>query len=249
MPKNSLINLVIQASSNNVYCITPQPGCSQTSKASNESTNSPKSYTSNDVLTTSTSTITTLKPRFRTKILSLIKFCALTDDTDENTEQKIYYPRNIFPTKSPEYSEEILNSTDSTQTTLINIELNSICPEDFKVYNNHCVYVSEYKTNWSNAKLMCEILNARLIIPDSGFKYEKILAEIVNEIKEDLWVYAYYNLYFDDWVHPLVSYNSSSTQPILDEASEQKVSQSLIYMDLVDKKDWYFYSSQKHCKV
>lgn len=127
-----------------------------------------------------------------------IKFCAL--DTNENKSLPLEPPEQILisSTHIPPSTQVLHKDTESinniedfsnpSKTTSVTLAEKILCPENFRNFDNRCIFVSTEFKNWYEAKLECEEVNSRLIIPDTIFTFERIILPVAYELNQDFWV-------------------------------------------------------------
>ncbi|CAF0868958.1 unnamed protein product, partial [Brachionus calyciflorus] len=149
-----------------------------------------------------------------------------------------------FQTNTDEISTSVLYTT-IPDTTLLVPETTTLpqdkkqCLENFKQIDDKCIYISNERSSWSHAKSECEKLKSRLVIPDSEDTFEKVILPLTEIINEDFWVNAYFNIQFDDWVHPAVQLENQKNSQIKDLAYEKYSNSQFLFIDPNDNKNLY----------
>lgn len=200
LPKNSLLNLILKASSgDSAECV--QQNTSRRAIISEKTTTSKeiilaspelKPITNVDIPHSTTTSILFIR--------KLIKFCAL--DTNENSSVPLplwtHQPFVLSSTSTPSTTSFLVDDIQPNlmpiedqrpeKTTDLPLIENKQCPENFRNYENRCIYVSTEFNNWYEARVKCEELKSRLIIPDTIFTFERVLLPVAYELSQDFWV-------------------------------------------------------------
>ncbi|RNA32033.1 hypothetical protein BpHYR1_025345, partial [Brachionus plicatilis] len=253
LPKNSMLNLILKASSSDsAECIQKESSqnVDQSSNQKNLTKNEDKALTSSETNQMSNAHTTHSSTKSILFVRKFIKFCALDTNENSSTPFETQEPSLATTTSNPltttAYGEQLQSSLmvekifPSEKTTTLPILEQKMCPENFRNYGKRCIYVSTEFKNWFEAKKKCEELHSRLIIPDTIFTFERVLLPVVYELNQDFWINAYFNVEFDEWLYPLnrLEISTVDVNQTNDLAFEKILNSQMIYIDPDENKEW-----------
>lgn len=203
MPKDSLLNLILKASSKDSAECIPKATSEKadqhdylTSNLTKSEDRPMQSFESSQTTNAHIATKSTTKSILFVR--KFIKFCAL--DTNENnsfteTNEQISLSSTHIPSSTTQILHKITHSvinledfSNPQETTSVSFVEKKHCPENFRNFDNRCIFVSTEFKNWYEARLECEEINSRLIIPDTIYTFERIFLPLAYELNQDFWV-------------------------------------------------------------